>query len=79
MGGQVFILEVLEYKSAMIIYMNVCMCKNTRYRSQFELIFMKLTWLVRLHPWVNPIVFGNNWPDRTIDIGKYAGQTSFSD
>ncbi len=26
----------------------------------FEPIFVKFTWLVRVHIWVNPIVFGNN-------------------
>ncbi len=31
---------------------------------------MKFTWLVRVHPWVNPIAFGNNWPNRTTDIGE---------
>ncbi len=33
-------------------------------------IFIKLTWLVRLQPWVNPIVFGNNRSNRTTDIGE---------
>ncbi len=26
-----------------------------------EQIFMKITRLMRVHPWVNPIVFENNW------------------
>ncbi len=26
---------------------------------------MKFKWLVRVYPWVNPIVFGNNWANRT--------------
>ncbi len=34
----------------------------------FEPIFMKFTWLVRVHSWVNPIVFGNNRPNRTTDM-----------
>ncbi len=28
---------------------------------------MKFTWLVRVHSWVNPIVFGNSRPNRTTD------------
>ncbi len=36
----------------------------------FELIFMKFIPLMRVHSWVNPIVFGNNWPNRTADMGK---------
>ncbi len=35
---------------------------------RFQLIFMKFTWLVRDHIWVNPIVFENNQPSRTIDM-----------
>ncbi len=38
--------------------------------SSFEPIFMKFTWLVRAHSWVNPIVFGNNRPNRTTDMGE---------
>ncbi len=26
--------------------------------------------LVRVHPWMNPIVFGNNRPNRTTDMGE---------
>ncbi len=33
-------------------------------------IFMKFTWLVRVHSWVTPIVFGNNRPNRTTYMGK---------
>ncbi len=29
----------------------------------FESIFLKFTWLVLVHPWVNPIVFENNGPN----------------
>ncbi len=35
----------------------------------FEPIFIKFTRLVRVHSWVNPIVFGNNRPNRTTDMG----------
>ncbi len=38
--------------------------------ASFELIFMKFTCLVRVHPWVNPIVFGNNQPNRIADVGE---------
>ncbi len=34
----------------------------------FEPIFMKFTWLVRVHPWMIPIVSENNQPCRTTDI-----------
>ncbi len=36
----------------------------------FEPIFMKFTWLVRIHPWMNPIVFKNNWLNSTTDMEK---------
>ncbi len=29
---------------------------------------MKFIWLVWVHPWVNEIVFGNNWPNRITDM-----------
>ncbi len=34
----------------------------------FEPIFMKFTWLVWLHTWVNQIFFGNNQSNRTTDM-----------
>ncbi len=34
----------------------------------FEPIFMKFTWLMRVHTWVNSIFFGNNQSNRTTDI-----------
>ncbi len=36
----------------------------------FELIFLKFTWLMQVHPWMNLVVFGNNRPNRTINIGE---------
>ncbi len=33
----------------------------------FEPIFMKFARLVRVRPWVNPIVFGNNRSNSTTD------------
>ncbi len=49
----------------------VYLCVKTHYTGRsFEPIFMKFTWLVQIHPWVNPIVFGNNQPNRTTDMGK---------
>ncbi len=38
----------------------------------FNPIFMKITWLVRVHSWVNLIVFGNNRPNGTTDMGENA-------
>ncbi len=36
--------------------------------------------IVRAHPWMNPIVFGNNRPNKTTDTGEnVAPKTSFSD
>ncbi len=32
---------------------------------------------MRVHPWVNPIVFGNDRPNRTTDIGKNVPQNQF--
>ncbi len=48
------------------------MYKNIQYRASFELIFMKFPCLMRVHPWVNPIVFGNNRANRTTDMGENA-------
>ncbi len=36
----------------------------------FDPILMKFTWLVRVHSWVNPIVFRNSRPNRTTDMGE---------
>ncbi len=36
---------------------------DARYSSQFERIYA-------VQPWVKPIVFGNNQPDRITDIGE---------
>ncbi len=37
--------------------------------SSFEPIFMKFTWLVRVHTWVNPTMFfRNNQSTRTTDM-----------
>ncbi len=35
-----------------------------------ELIFMKFAQLVRVYTWVNPVVFGNNWHNKTSDMGE---------
>ncbi len=40
----------------------------------FEPIFLKFTWLAWVHPWVNPIVFGKNRPNRTTDWKKMLPQ-----
>ncbi len=47
------------------------MCIRTHNTGRrFEPIFMKFTWLLRVHSWANPIVFGNNRSNRTTDMGK---------
>ncbi len=38
---------------------------------------MKFIRLVRVHTWVNPIFFGNNWSNRTTDMGKVCPKTGF--
>ncbi len=38
--------------------------------ASFELISMKFACLMRVHPWVNSIVFGNNRPHRTTNMGE---------
>ncbi len=63
-----FILEVPDYKSAMIIYFIYISSYDTG--RSFDPIFLKFTWLVRVQSWVNPMVFGNNRPNRTTDMGE---------
>ncbi len=67
-----FILVVPDYESVMLIYffiyIYICIRSYDTGRS-FDPIFMKFAWLVRVYSWVNPIVFGNNWPNRTTDMG----------
>ncbi len=43
----------------------------------FDPIFTKFTWLMRVHPWVNPIVFGNNRPNRTTYMGENVPQNQY--
>ncbi len=72
-----FVLKVPDYESAMLIYlyMYVCICIRSYDTGRiFEPIFMKFTWLVRIHSWVNPIVFGNNRSNRTTYMGKNVPQ-----
>ncbi len=39
---------------------------------------MKFADLMRVRPWVNPIVFGNHWPNRTTDTEEHVSpKTSF--
>ncbi len=38
---------------------------------------MKFACLMRIHPWMNPIVFGNNWPNRTTDMEENVPQNQF--
>ncbi len=64
-----FGLKVPDYESAMLIYLYICIRSYDTGRS-FDPIFMKFTWLMRVHSWVNPIVFGNNRPNRTTDMGE---------
>ncbi len=61
-----FVLEVPDNKFAMLIYLY--MCKNARYRSQFWTDLHEMVGAV--HSWVNPIVFGNNRPNRTTNMGE---------
>ncbi len=45
--------------------------------ASFELIFMKFACLMRVYPWVNRIVFGNNRCNRTTDLGENVPQNQF--
>ncbi len=46
------------------------LCRTYNTEASFELIFMKYACLMRVHPWMNPTVFGNNRSNRTTDVGK---------
>ncbi len=73
-----FILEVPHYKSTMLIHLYICICiRSYDTGRSFEPTFMAFTWLVRVHSWVNPIVFGNNRPNRTTDIGESVPKNQF--
>ncbi len=63
-----FDLKVPDYESAMLIYSKYIRSYDAG--RSFDPIFMKFTWLVRVHSWVSPIVFGNNRPNRTTDMGE---------
>ncbi len=54
------------------MYVCICICiRSYDTGRSFDPIFMKFSWLVRVHSsWVNPIVFGNNRPNRTTDVGE---------
>ncbi len=67
-----FVLEVPDYESAMLIYFYIYIKCTRSYGTgrSFDPIFMKFTWLVLVHSWVNPIVFGNNGPNRTTYMGE---------
>ncbi len=56
-----------------------CLCTRTYDAgARFELIFMKFACLMRVHPWVNPIVFGNNQLNWTCDPKNQFFWLSFS-
>ncbi len=66
-----FVLKVPDFKSAVLIYLYVFICVRMRHDigRSFEPIFVQFTWLVRVHTWVNTVVFRNNRPWRTTDMG----------
>ncbi len=64
-------------KSAMLIYFIWIRTHDTGRR--LEPIFLKFTELVRVHPWVNRIVFENNRPNRTTNIGENVPPKPFFD
>ncbi len=62
---------VPDYKSAMLIFLYIYICIGSYDTGRsFEPIFTKFTSLVRVHSWMNPIIFGNNRPNRTTDMGE---------
>ncbi len=75
--------EVPDYKSVMLIhsyiqyvYIYICIISYDT-GPRFEPIFMKLTQLMRVHSWLYPIVFGNNRPNSTTDMGENVPQKQF--
>ncbi len=66
-----FSLKVPDYESTLLIYIYIYICiRSYDTGRSSDPIFMKFTWLVRIHSCVNPIVFGNNRPNRTTDMGE---------
>ncbi len=61
-----FIFEFPDFKSAVLIYFY----ERTTQVAVLNWISWKFTWLVRVHPWMNPAVFRNSRPSRTADIGE---------
>ncbi len=45
--------------------------------ASFELIFMKFACSIQVRQRMNPIVFGNNWPNRTTDTGENVSPKPF--
>ncbi len=75
-GSHVFVFKIPDYKSVMLLYLYICIRTRDTGRS-FEPIFMKFTQLGRAHSRVNPIVFGNNRPNRTTDMGENVPPNQF--
>ncbi len=84
-AGPLFLVKyIIKFGSALGevgVCVCVCVCVLLNYDTgrSFDPIFMKFTWLVWVHSWVNSIVFGNNWPNRTTYMGENVPpKTSFS-
>ncbi len=70
---QIIIYNILDYFKIYICQLKVPFHRARHifiYCHRYEPIFMKLTWLVRAHPRVNSIIFGNNRPNSTTDMGE---------
>ncbi len=77
-----FVLKVPDYESAMLIYLCVYIYINICIRGydtgpSFDPIFMKFTWLVRVHSWVNPILLETIGPIEPQIWGKMCPQNRF--
>ncbi len=75
-----FVLKVPDYESAMLIYLCICICICIRSYDtgrSFDPIYMKFTSLVRVHSWVNPIVFEIIGPIEPQIWGKICPQNRF--
>ncbi len=70
-------LVILQRCVTVLRYMFVPTLRTQDTGRIFKLIFMKFTWLVRVHLRVNHIVFGNNQPNGTTDCGKMCPQNRF--
>ncbi len=64
-----FLRPLITNPQCLYTYIFICIRSYNTGRS-FEPIFMKFTRFVRVLSWMTPIIFGNNRPNRTTDMGE---------